>query len=161
VVSKLRTLAPLFLPQALKFPPSNDFSDCISTFVSQPALSHRIAHERLTRICFIDYDREMALVVDRKHPETGNHEVLGAGRLSKSHGTNEGEFAMLVSDVYQKQGVGTMLLEQLVQIGRDEGLERITAEILHENRAMQRVCEKVGFTLTRTPEFVKAELPLI
>ena len=124
-------------------------------------LSHRIAHERLTRICFIDYDREMALVVDRKHPETGNHEVLGVGRLSKSHGTNEGEFAMLVSDVYQKQGVGTMLLEQLVQIGRDEGLERITAEILHENRAMQRVCDKVGFTLTRTPEFVKAELPLI
>jgi acetyltransferase len=122
-------------------------------------LSHRIAHERLTRICFIDYDREMALVVDRKDAQ-GQHEVLGVARLSKSHGLNEAEFAMLVSDAYQKQGIGTQLLEQLVQIGRDEGLDAITAEILHENRAMQRVCEKVGFTLKRTPDFVKARIDL-
>jgi len=123
-------------------------------------LSHRIAHERLTRICFIDYDREMALVVDRKDETTGDHEVLAAGRLSKLHGRQEAEFAMLVSDAYQKQGIGTKLLEQLVQVGRDEGLDKITAEILYENRAMQRVCEKVGFTLKRMPDFVKAEISL-
>lgn len=123
-------------------------------------LNHRIAHERLTRICFIDYDREMALVIDRKDPTTQQHEILAAGRLSKSHGVNEGEFAMLVSDAYQCQGIGTLLLEQLVQVGRNEGLDRITGEILHENRAMQRVCERVGFRLTRTPDFVRAELRL-
>jgi acetyltransferase len=123
-------------------------------------LSHRIAHDRLTRICFVDYDREMAIVVDHKNPD-GQHTILGVGRLSKSHGVNEAEFAMLVSDTYQKQGIGTKLLEQLVEIGRDEGLERITAEILHENRAMQRVCEKVGFQLKRTPEFIKATIDLI
>ncbi|MEO1208928.1 MAG: bifunctional acetate--CoA ligase family protein/GNAT family N-acetyltransferase [Cyanobacteria bacterium J06638_20] len=123
-------------------------------------LSHRIAHERLTRICFIDYDREMALVVDQKDSTTGDHIILGAGRLSKLHGRNEAEFALLVSDAYQKQGVGTKLLEQLVAVGRDEGLDTITAEILHENRAMQRVCEKVGFTLTRKSDFVKAEIRL-
>jgi len=122
-------------------------------------LSHRIAHERLTRICFVDYDREMALVVDKKD-EDGSHEVLAAGRLSKSHSANEAEFAMLVSDAYQKQGIGTKLLEQLVQIGRDEGLDCITAEILHENRAMQRVCEKTGFGLKRMPDFVKARIDL-
>ncbi len=123
-------------------------------------LSHRIAHERLTRICFVDYDRDMAFVIDRKDPKTGEHTVLGAGRLSKSHGVNEGEFAMLISDAHQRQGIGTLLLEKLVQVGRDEGLDRITAEILHENRAMQRVCEKVGFRLHRAPDFVKAELDL-
>ena len=48
----------------------------------------------------------------------------------------------------------------LVQIGRDEGLERITAEILHENRAMQQVCRKLGFTLRPTAEFVHAEILL-
>ncbi|MEM0979416.1 MAG: bifunctional acetate--CoA ligase family protein/GNAT family N-acetyltransferase [Cyanobacteria bacterium P01_H01_bin.58] len=123
-------------------------------------LSHRIAHERLTRICFIDYDREMALVVDQKDSITGDHTILGAGRLSKLHSRNEAEFAILVSDAYQKQGVGTKLLEQLVQVGRDEGLDTITAEILHENRAMQRVCEKVGFTLARKSDFVQAEIRL-
>ena len=60
--------------------------------------SQRTAHERLTRICFIDYDRQIALVVDYENPETGEHEILGAGRLTKLHGTKEAEFAMLVAD---------------------------------------------------------------
>lgn len=157
----LRPIRPEDEPLLVKFHRTLSEESVYFRYFHLMTLSHRIAHERLTRICFIDYDREMALVVDRKDPATGEHEVLAAGRLSKSHGANEGEFAMLVSDAYQKQGIGTTLLEQLVQIGRDEGLERITAEVLHENRAMQRVCEKVGFTLSRTPEFVKAELPLM
>ncbi len=123
-------------------------------------LSRRIAHERLTRICFIDYHREMALVADYKNPETGNHEILGVGRLSKSHGVNEAEFAMLVSDRYQRQGLGTELLLRLVQVGQDEKLERIVATILAENTAMQRVCEKVGFQLQRGAGVVEAKIDL-
>ncbi len=123
-------------------------------------LSHRTAHDRLTRICFTDYDREMALVVDRRDPACGEHAVLGVGRLSRCHGENGAEFSMLVSDAWQHQGLGTKLLGLLVQIGRDEGLGRITAEILHENRAMQRVCQKLGFTLRPTAEFVHAEILL-
>ncbi len=123
-------------------------------------LSRRIAHERLTRICFIDYHREMALVADYKNPETGNHEILGVGRLSKSHGVNEAEFAMLVIDRYQRQGLGTELLLRLVQVGQDEKLERIVATILAENTAMQRVCEKVGFQLQRGAGVVDAKIDL-
>ena len=123
-------------------------------------LGRRTAHERLTRICFIDYDREMALVVDFKNPETGTHEILAVGRLSKLHGVNEAEFAMLVSDLYQRQGLGTELLRRLVQIGRDEKLDRITADILSENRPMQRVSEKVGFSLQRSTDLVRAEINL-
>ena len=123
-------------------------------------LGRRTAHERLTRICFIDYDREMALVVDFKNPETGTNEILGVGRLSKLHGVNEAEFAMLVSDLYQRQGLGTELLRRLVQIGRDEKLDRITADILSENRPMQRVSEKVGFSLQRSTDLVRAEINL-
>ncbi|MGD1804821.1 bifunctional acetate--CoA ligase family protein/GNAT family N-acetyltransferase [Dapis sp. BLCC M126] len=123
-------------------------------------LSRRIAHERLTRICFIDYHREMALVVDYKNPETGNHEILGVGRLSKSHGVNEAEFAMLVSDRYQRQGLGTELLLRLVQVGRDENLERIVATVLAENTPMQRVCQKVGFHLQRGAGVVEAKIDL-
>ncbi|MGD1713200.1 bifunctional acetate--CoA ligase family protein/GNAT family N-acetyltransferase [Dapis sp. BLCC M172] len=123
-------------------------------------LSRRIAHERLTRICFIDYHREMALVADYKNPETGSHEILGVGRLSKSHGVNEAEFAMLVSDRYQRQGLGTELLLRLVQVGRDEKLKRIVATVLAENTPMQRVCEKVGFQLQRGAGVVEAKIDL-
>ena len=124
------------------------------------SLSARIAHERLIRICFTDYAREMALVADRHDPVTGEHMLLAVGRLSRLHGRNEAEFSMLVSDPHQHQGLGTELLRVLIEIGRDEGLERITAEVLHENRAMQRVCEKLGFTLKPTPEVVQAWLDL-
>ncbi len=123
-------------------------------------LSRRTAHERLTRICFIDYDREMALVADYKNPDTGEHEILGVARLSKLHGVNEAEFAMLVSDPYQHQGLGTELLGRLIEVGREENLDRVRADIMPENTAMQRVCEKVGFKLKREPDLVKAAIEL-
>jgi acetyltransferase len=112
-------------------------------------LSDRVAHERLTRICFIDYDREMALVVDKPDPQTGEHQILAVGRLSRSHIANEAEFAILVSDPWQGHGLGSELLKRLVQIGRDEKLKRITADILGENLAMQKVARKLGFTFKR------------
>jgi acetyltransferase len=125
------------------------------------SLSHRIAHERLTRICFTDYDREMALVVDRAEPEGGEHTLLGVGRLSRLHGENAAEFAMLIADPWQRQGLGTTLLELLLEIGREEGLERICAEILPANRAMQRICQTLGFRLRTGPDAVVAEINLM
>jgi acetyltransferase len=111
-----------------------------------------VAHERLSRLCFIDFDREMALVVERRNPETREPAILGVGRLSKIHGRDEGEFALIISDDWQNHGLGTKLLAMLVQVGRDEGLGRITASILPENSGMQRVARKLGFTIRNVPE---------
>jgi acetyltransferase len=122
--------------------------------------NQRVAHERLTRLCFIDYDREMALVVEREDPKTGKHAILGIGRLSKLHQTAEAEFAILVSDAYQGHGFGGELLRRLVQIGRDEKLKRIVATILNDNVAMQRVSRKIGFKLKRVEAEFHAELDL-
>ena len=112
-------------------------------YFGQLALEQRITHERLRRICFLDYDREIALVAERRHE--GTHEIIGVGRLSKAHGLNEAEFALVVSDHWQGRGLGTRLLELLVQIGRAEKLGRINAHILPDNAAMQRVARKCGF----------------
>ena len=115
-------------------------------------LSTRVAHERLTRICFIDYDREMALVAERKDPETGRHEILGVGRLSKLRGTDEAEFALLVSDRFQRQGVGTALARAAAP-DRPRRSHR-PGHRHHPPRelAMQRLCEKLGFQLTQEVE---------
>ena len=59
---------------------------------------------------------------------------------------------MLVSDDWQKQGLGTELLKRLVEIGRDEKLTRISAIILSENHAMQHICKKTGFALKADPD---------
>ena len=114
-------------------------------------LSQRTAHERLTRMCFIDYDRGMALVAERENGD-GVHELLGIGRLTRVHGTGDAEMAVLVSDDFQGRGLGTELLERLIKVGRQEKIERITADILAENRSMQHICERLGFQLKYDPE---------
>ena len=113
-------------------------------------LKQRTAHDRLVRICFVDYDREMALVTASEDPNTGAQEILAAGRLSKLRGVSEAEFSMLVSDRHQGKGIGTEMLRRLLQMGRDAGIAKISADILPENRAMQHVCQKLGFHLQQT-----------
>jgi acetyltransferase len=125
-------------------------------------LTQRIAHDRLLRICFIDYAREMALVVIHKNKITGEQEILGVGRLIKLHGTKDGEFAILVSDSWHHRGLGEAMLKRLVEIGRGEKLSRIFGDILPENADMLRLCDKLGFRRHYSPEegVVRAEITL-
>ena len=59
-------------------------------------LTQRTAHERLTRACFIDYNREMALVAEGKNA-AGETCILAVGRLSKLHGREEAELAAVAT----------------------------------------------------------------
>ncbi len=143
----LRPIRPEDEPLMVKFHETLSEQSVYYRYFASMKLPVRISHERLIRICFNDYDREMALVADHKIPKTGEHEILGVGRLSKVHGANDGEFALLVSDHWHNLGLGAELLRSLVKIGRSEKLERILGYILPENRAMQHVCARVGFDL--------------
>ncbi len=115
------------------------------------SLSRRVAHERLLKICFGDYDREMALVAERIDPVTQERRIIGVGRLSKLHGKNEAEVAVLVSDQYQKLGLGNELLRRVVEVARDEKLSQVSAEMLTDNLAMQIIMKRLGFRV-RTEE---------
>jgi acetyltransferase len=132
-----------------------------SRYFQSLQLDQRTTHERLIRVCFNDYDRELALIVE--HHGVAGPEALAVGRLSKTPGQGNAEFAILVSDAWQHQGLGTELLRRLVGIGRSEGVTAITASILPENLDMQRVCSKVGFELRHVPEdgVVEALLVLV
>ncbi|WP_025746044.1 GNAT family N-acetyltransferase [Kallotenue papyrolyticum] len=110
------------------------------------ALDTRIAHERLTRMCFIDYDREMALVAELTAPD-GARRIIAVARMIRLRGQPVAEYAGLVSDQYQGHGLGTAMLELLIRIARAEGIRRIVAQVLPENRPMQRVFQKLGFRL--------------
>ncbi|MBK9051209.1 MAG: bifunctional acetate--CoA ligase family protein/GNAT family N-acetyltransferase [Chloroflexi bacterium] len=123
-------------------------------------LDTRVAHERLTRICFIDYDREMALVAERQNPENGEREIMAIGRLSKQLYGNEAEFALLVNDQYQGHGLGKELLQRLIQVGKDEKMERIVGFVLPENTAMKAISQKLGFQMHISQGVVEAVLPL-
>ena len=125
-------------------------------------LTQRTAHERLTRICFIDYDREMALVAERKKPD-GSPDIIAVGRLSQIHGRPEAELAALVQDELQAQGLGAELYRRLIVVARDQKLQKVHSNMLGENKEMQSLCRKLGFHLSAPDledNLVLAELTL-
>ncbi len=124
-------------------------------------LSQRTAHERLRRICFTDYDREMVLVGEHKDKQ-GNPDIIAVGRLSKLHARDEAELAVLIDDHFQHLGIGTELYRRLIAVARAEKLKRLQCTVLAENREMRAICEKLDFRITADPEdgTVTAQLEL-
>jgi acetyltransferase len=110
------------------------------------SLRQRTLHERLRRHCAIDHSREFALVADWKNA-TGAHQILGVARLFKEPARDEAEFAILITDSWQRKGLGTHLLRLLVHVARESHLRRIVGRILADNVAMMCVCRTLGFSL--------------
>jgi acetyltransferase len=104
----------------------------------------------------------MTLVTDREDPKTRKRGIVAVGRLSKLHTRSEAEIAVLVSYRFQGKGLGTELLRRLIEIGRDEELQRVIAEILPENHGTRHIARKLGFGLRRVVEegVVRANLDL-
>ena len=123
-------------------------------------LSQRVQHERLTRMCFVDYDRTIALVTECENPETGEDEIVAIGRLTRLSDPQEAEFAILVRDDFQGRGLGTVLLTRLLQFGRDEGINHVNAYMLGTNKGMINVCKRLGFKIKREDDLIKAVIDL-
>ncbi len=125
-------------------------------------LDRRIAHERLIRVCFTDYDRELALVAEHRDPVSGEPRIAGVGRLSRLRDGTSAEFAVLVSDAWQGRGLGSELLARLVAVARAEGVRRVVAEILATNGPMIRLAGRLGFRVAGEPmdETVRVVLDL-
>ncbi|MEZ4518047.1 MAG: bifunctional acetate--CoA ligase family protein/GNAT family N-acetyltransferase [Chloroflexota bacterium] len=156
----LRPIRPEDEPKLAKFHEKISEQSVYLRYFSSYQLSQRVEHERLLRICYVDYDRAIALVTEWTNPETGEDEILAAGRLTRLANPEEAEFAMLVRDDFQRRGVGRHMLSKLLDFGRDEGMKRVVAYMLPENRGMYRVSESLGFTFEREDDMIKAVIDL-
>jgi acetyltransferase len=141
----IRPIRPEDEPLLVKFHETLSDRSVYLRYFCSLSLSRRVAHERLLRICFGDYDREIALVAENTDPGSGERRIMAVGRINKLHGKNEAEVAVLVSDKYQNLGLGYELLRRVVQIARDEKLSQVYAEMLPDNVAMQVIMKRVGF----------------
>lgn len=110
------------------------------------SLDERVAHERLIRICFTDYDREWTTVAEVDTAK--GKRIIGVGRLFRVPGTHYARFAMIIVDNYHNLGLGTELLQHLISIAKQENIEMIDARILSENAGMIKICERLGFTIS-------------
>ena len=124
-------------------------------------LGDRAAHERLSRICHGDYDREITMIADYEKAKDGELRILGALRMTKLHGTNAARFSLLISDQCQGIGVGSELMKRLIPIARDEKLDSLEAIMTQDNEAMKSLCNRYGFTFSDTDDgMLKAQLTL-
>jgi acetyltransferase len=111
---------------------------------------NEFTHMMLMKFCNVDYDREIAMVVELT--EEGKREILGGGRLIVEPDTESGQFAMLISDSFQKQGIGEKILDILIGIAQDKSLREIYGIVLTENAKMLGLAAKMGFKPQRLPD---------
>jgi acetyltransferase len=158
----IRPIRPEDEPLMVKFHETLSDRSVYLRYFCSLSLSRRVEHERLLRICFGDYDREMVLVAERTDPGTGERKIIAVGRLNKLHARNEAEVAVLVSDQYQKLGLGNELLRRVIQVARDEKLGQVFAEMLPDNLAMQVIMKHHGFRVRASKDLtsVRAFLDL-
>ena len=106
---------------------------------------HFKSHEIATEFCYIDYDREMAIVAEVE--QDGKRLMIGEGRLIADPDLEMAEYAVLVADPWQKKDLGFLLTEYCLQIARIVGVKRVAAETTTDNKAMLNLFKKLGFTL--------------
>ncbi|NDJ62608.1 MAG: bifunctional acetate--CoA ligase family protein/GNAT family N-acetyltransferase [Chloroflexi bacterium] len=147
---KFRPILPEDEPLIARFHETLSERSVFMRYLKEMNLSQRVGHERLSRLSFIDYDREIALVAERRDPQTSDPEIMGVARLTKIGATRQAEFAILVNDRFQHQGLGTELMRRLLQMARDEQMKTLFGNVLDENVEMQQLVQKLGFTLHPT-----------
>jgi acetyltransferase len=117
-----------------------------------------MSHETLTRYCNIDYDREIAIVAE---VQKDKRRIIGVVRLISEPYRKSGEFAVVVGDEWQGIGVGSKLLDYIIEIGKDMGLKTIIGYVILGNSAMLHMCTRRGFVMEPfDEETMKATLNL-
>jgi acyl-CoA hydrolase/GNAT superfamily N-acetyltransferase len=97
----------------------------------------QVPRKQLQDFVYIDHRNEMAIVATV--PETYGEEIIAIGRYYLDRSTNLAEVAFLIHDRWQHLGLGTFLVNYLTQIARRNGIDGFTAEVLVENKSMQKI----------------------
>jgi acetyltransferase len=105
-----------------------------------------LSREMLARFTQIDYDRDVALVAVEES-EAGE-KMLGVARLISDPDCTRAEFAVLVGDPWQGQGVGAELMQHLIGIARERGFGFLNGTVLAENTTMLALARKLGFAVS-------------
>jgi len=102
------------------------------------------------RYCNIDYDREMAIVAEIT--QEGKKKILGVSRISIEPNGKVGEMAFIVADKWQGQGLGTKMVDYLLEIAKEMGVEEVYSIMLSDNQRALRLTQKMGFQIDYLPD---------
>jgi acetyltransferase len=114
-------------------------------------------HRVRARYCDIDYSREIAIVAELKEEQK---RILGVVRLTIDLDEKSGEVAFIVADPWQGLGLGSQMVDYMIEICKDIGLETIYALLLPDNHRAINFVRKRGFTVQYGDGEAKATLKL-
>jgi acetyltransferase len=107
---------------------------------------HFDSHEVATQFCYIDYARELGIVAEIE--EEGRRKLIGVGRLIADPDLDNVEYAVLITDAWQRKDLGKILTQYCVEIAKANNFKRIFAETTKDNKPMIAVFKKLGFEVT-------------
>jgi acetyltransferase len=132
--------------------PESRYFRFVSSMIELPA-------SMLARFTLIDYDREMALVAvfkERSASADGEivetERIVGVSRYITNPDQSTCEFALVVADDFNGRGLGSRLMESIMDVARDKGLAEIEGLVLANNVGMLKLMRSLGFALKRFPE---------
>lgn len=117
-----------------------------------------ITHEMLVRYTQIDYEREIAIIAEIE--EEGTRKMCGVVRLIADAYNDSAEFAIVVADPWQHQGLGGTFTDYILEIARKRNLRRVYAAFLKDNFIMRHMFTSRGFHITDQDDMYEAELIL-
>ena len=103
------------------------------------------SHEIASQFCFIDYDREIAIVAEIE--EEGRKKLIGVGRLIADPDVEMMEYAVLITDAWQKKELGFTLTNYCMEIAKLRGIKKLVAETTKDNKPMISVFRKLNFKI--------------
>jgi len=104
-------------------------------------------HEVRVRYCNIDYDREMAIIPELD--DNGKRRILGVVRIIASSDKKTAELAIIIADPWQGLGLGSKMMDYIIEISKDMGIETLVAEMMTDNKPAINLLKKMGFEITR------------
>ncbi len=117
-----------------------------------------LSRANLRRLCQLDYSRDMALVAVAQ-TATGP-QIWGVARYYLFAPTGQAEFALVVGDAHQGQGLGRHLMQRLIAVARERGVRRLWGLVLRENEPMLALLRSLGFRPAASPESDAAAVEL-
>lgn len=118
-----------------------------------------MTHDLSARLSQIDYDRELALVLADFEPP-GQARLYAVVRASFDLRQRAAEFAIVIPAQFSGQGLGTRLLQRLIDLCRAAGMRSIYGDTLLENIGMRALARKLGFVERLSDKLIRIERPL-
>ena len=158
VVLTIRPIRPEDEPGVAQFHSRLSDTTVLARYGTNRPLAERAAHERLTRICFVDYDRSFGLVAEAEG--RGGPEIVAVARISREHASEDRMLTMVVADAWQRRGVGARMVRSAVIVAQGEGVANLVAELRPDNVRMRDLLAEEGFSFTEREATLVASLPL-